>query len=61
MSKRGIKVFDMTTINEDFVSYKYLVRGYQSEFRFFKSALKRHTDKKLSVYYEHIINKTLKP
>ena len=51
MSKKGIKVFDMTPINEDFVRYEYIIRGYQSEFRFLKVALKMHTDKKLAHYY----------
>jgi hypothetical protein len=44
--KKGIKVFDPTIINEDFWSYKYVVRGYGAEFRYFKSALKMNTEKK---------------
>lgn len=52
MRKRGIKVFEMISVNEDFVLYKYIVRGYESEFRCFKAALKIHVEKKLSLYYQ---------
>lgn len=52
MHKRGIKVFDMQNVNADFVSYKYVVRGYEAEFRCFKAALKIHTEKKLGKYYD---------
>lgn len=51
MYKKGIKVFDPVSINEDFWSYKYVIRGYECEFRCFKSGLKMSTEKKLSRYY----------
>jgi hypothetical protein len=51
MYRNKIKVFDMVNVNEDFISYKYTVRGYESEFRFFKAALKVHTEKLLHSYY----------
>lgn len=48
--RKGIKVFDMILVNEDFVSYKYIIRGYESEFRCFKAALKIQTEKKFNSY-----------
>lgn len=55
MSEKGVKVFDkMIPVNEDFVAWKYVIRGYDSEFRCFKSALKMHTEKKLEQYYDLI-------
>lgn len=55
MFKRGIKVFDREPVNEDFVKYQYIVRGYEAEFRCFKHALKMHTGKKLNNYYSLVI------
>ncbi|MFC0476810.1 hypothetical protein ACFFHF_16530 [Robertmurraya beringensis] len=52
MGRKGIKVFAMENQNEDFVSYRYLIRGYESRFNCFKPALKMHTEKLLSTYYE---------
>lgn len=51
MYRNQIKVQDLVPVNEDFVSYKYTVRGYESEFRCFKAALKAHTEKLLHTYY----------
>jgi len=48
--RKGIKVFDMVPVNEDFVSYPYTIRGYESEFRCFKAALKIQTEKKFNTY-----------
>lgn len=49
--KKGIKVLEMTPVNEDFVSYRYIIRGYESEFRCFRPALKVQTEKKMNYYY----------
>ncbi|QCJ45507.1 hypothetical protein FAY30_26580 (plasmid) [Bacillus sp. S3] len=54
MARKGIKVFDREHINEDFVRYKYVVRGYESEFRFFIHGLKMQTGKKLDFYYNSL-------
>lgn len=51
MYKRGIKVFDHEVVNDDFWSYKYIVRGYESEFRCFTHGLKMSTEKALAKYY----------
>lgn len=53
MNRKKIKVLNLTpeNVNEDFVSYDYSVRGYTSQFRCFRSALKVHTEKKLHEYY----------
>lgn len=50
MNKKGIKVLNKEVANQDFWRYQYLVRGYESEFRCFRSALKMHTEKKFSHY-----------
>lgn len=52
MGQKGIKVFSMENQNEDIVSYRYLIRGYESRFNCFKPALKMHTEKLLATYYE---------
>lgn len=52
MGRKGIKVFAMENTNEDFCSYRYLVRGYESRFNCFRPALKMHTEKLLAAYYE---------
>lgn len=49
--KKGIKVLEMIPVNEDFVSYRYMIRGYESEFRCFRAALKVQTEKKMNYYY----------
>lgn len=51
MFHKGIKVLEPKRINEDFWSYKYMVRGYESEFRCFVAALKMKTEKMLAHYY----------
>lgn len=56
--RKGIKVFDMTPVNEDFVSYKYVIRGYESEFRCFKAALKNQTGKKFNSYLQNSMLKS---
>ncbi|PLR70593.1 hypothetical protein [Bacillus sp. UMB0728] len=50
MMKKGIKILSQTVINSDFVSYQYIVRGYTSEFRFLKPALKKHVENRLELY-----------
>ncbi|MFE7064233.1 hypothetical protein ACFVAD_19060 [Sutcliffiella sp. NPDC057660] len=50
MGKKGIKVFNREVVNEDFWVYKYLVRGYNSEFRFLKYALKMMMENKMRDY-----------
>jgi hypothetical protein len=52
MTKKGIRVFSREPINEDFVRYPFIIRGYESDFRFFISALKVHTANKLESYYK---------
>ncbi|WP_243292127.1 hypothetical protein [Bacillus sp. FJAT-47783] len=49
MQKSGIKVYDREIINEDIWRYKFVVRGYQDEFRFWK-ALRLHMQKRLKQY-----------
>lgn len=53
MYRKQIKVLNLSpvNVNEDFVSYDYSIRGYTSQFRCFKAALKMHTEKKLHEYY----------
>lgn len=33
MFRKGIKVFEQEFVNEDFVKFQYIVRGFESEFR----------------------------
>ncbi len=50
MKKKGVKILSQTVLNSEFVRYEFIVRGYTSEFRFFKPALKNHVESKLEQY-----------
>ncbi len=50
MRKREIRILGQNVLNTEFVQYEYIVRGYTSEFRFFKPALKKHVENKLEQY-----------
>jgi SRSO17 transposase len=53
MRNKGIKVLEKQIISEEFWSYKYLVRGFNSEFRCLTYALKMHVEKRLEKYIKN--------
>jgi hypothetical protein len=53
MRNKGVKVLEKQIISEEFWSYKYLVRGFNSEFRCLTYALKMHVEKRLEKYIEN--------
>ncbi|MFC0273729.1 hypothetical protein ACFFIX_20290 [Metabacillus herbersteinensis] len=50
MKEQGIKVLSGIPINEDFIEYKYYVRGYNAQFHFFNAALRNYVTKKMGTY-----------
>lgn len=51
MFKKVIKVYKREIINEDIWRYKYKIRSYEGEFRFWTAALKLHMTNRLNKYF----------
>lgn len=51
MNKKGIKVFDgITFANEEFLEFRYLVRGYESHMRLWTAMIRNRTKELLKEY-----------
>jgi hypothetical protein len=53
----GIKVMDKKDINEDFVEYPYLVRGYNSQMNLFRSAIRNYVRDRLKTHFGLSVHK----
>lgn len=51
MKRLSIKVYEPMRVNEEFMEYKYVVRGYEGSRRFWDAAMKLEGKRRLEKYF----------